>query len=72
MTFDRAVIEAAGYPLITPIRPNGSCRCNEPSHPMGEWGYQWDDREHRWLAAEEAEQRRGRRTRSWRDWFRRR
>lgn len=53
-------------------RPNGSCRCNDPSHPMGEWGYQCDDREHRWLAAEEAEQRRRRRTRSWRDWFRRR
>ena len=27
-------------------RAVGDCRCDDPSHPMDEWGYTWDGR--RW------------------------
>lgn len=49
-------------------RSNGRCRCDDPNHPMDEWGYQWDDRVCRWLAADEVEhyRRRRRRPRWWR------
>lgn len=29
-------------------REDGSCRCDDPEAPMGEWGYTWDVEAGRW------------------------
>jgi hypothetical protein len=60
--------------ILTPehYRTDGSCRCDDPSHPMDTWGYRWDGRARRWLDRDEAEHYRRRQRRSWLGWLRRR
>lgn len=65
----RIVVDLADVEVIgRAFRSNGRCRCDDPNHPMDEWGYQWDDRVGRWLDADEVQHYRRRR----RGWWRRR
>jgi len=51
-------------------RDNGTCRCDDPTHSMGEDGYRWDARQRRWLSPDGMGSAAGRRRRWW--WRRRR